>query len=773
MNFNVMAVSKKLLYSFGWIKQPYQGMFVAAILVLSVGLGVVAYQKPLRYNLDVGGADSPFTRDMASRNMNAVRTSRWTEADSGIVIPGISASHPLTLSLYISGEARADVQSGKEVSFTLSINGHQYPVERLPTSYSWLSWQVDREVISNGELDIHLSVPPHFGGVLIWPVGLLLDQVTLEPASDTRQPLADYAELDWRSIAYLALIVLLTYSFFAGANRRWLVLLGLLFSLILTVVLALLLANNRPLFVTYASSIALALLIIRLTLPLIRGVSGRRHPALWLFGLALASSLLLMTPGFQSYDDAIKYLTAESLLTRGTLQLPPGQLDSGSHYSRYGLGHPIAELPLLALGLGVQQLNGAPDSIRYLFVMLLDPIMSALGVALLFLCAKRMFGSERLAIILSLIYFFSTFAFVFATQSWSEPIVTTLLLLAFYAMLRVFTAEERQQHTWLMVTGFALGYALITRPEYVIVAAIFGLWWAARRGAELRQEGRGWGKVGVVLFSGGLRLAVPLMTFVLLDLSYNYVQSGSLFMNSYSAMGISLGYPWLSGVYGLLISSGKGLVLYAPPVIHCLWAGSRLWRKYRWEATLIGLVFGVMLIFYATYPFWQGGATWGPRFLLPTLPLLILASGAALAVWGEWKRWQRGGYVALILIGSWVAMMGALTSPLENWMYGRGNLSDSVWASLAEFAPTHTPIVNAWNLVQVGYTQSQAVFQLSWYHFPTWADHIVPGLLLALVWIVAIQMARALGEPMAVGQAGRAASREAVATVGSVEGQVS
>ncbi len=744
----VQTTIRKVALDFGWIRQPYQWLALVALLALSIGLSIWAYQPPLTYSLSVGGADGPFVRDMGSRNLDAAgQSSRWLRGESGIALPAISASHPLTLSLHLSGAGRSDVQAGRPVSFTISVNGQQYPAQRLPANASWFRWRIDPALIQNGRLDIHFSVPAPAGGVIIWPAGMLLDEVTVTPDTNQGQHLADYVELDWRNITYLAAIVLLVYSFFAKARRRWLIGAGLLVSAVLAVALAALLRGDRPLFVVYASSVALALLLARLALPLIGGgSSSRRHPVRWLFLLALSSALLLLPPDFQSYDDALKYLTAESMLTRGTLMLPPPQLDSGSHYSRYGLGHPVAELPLLAIGLAAQQLSGGPDSIRYFFVLLLDPIISALGMTLLFLCARRMYGSERLAVALALIYGFATFSFVYAAQSWSEPLVATTMLFAFYAMLRVFAPQEGHRHTWLMVAGFALGYMMFTRQEYALAAAIFGLWWLLRRGVALRQAGIRGKQATLTLVGEGLRLAVPVLAFLMLNLDYNFVRSGSLFGGGYANLGITFDYPWFAGVYGLLISSGKGLIWFAPPLIACLWAIGRLWRSYRWEGALIGALFGTGLFFYAIYPLWNGGVSWGPRFLIPYVPLLMLASGAALNSWGEWRRWQRWGYMGLVLLGGWFAILGALTQPLESWQYGRTNQSDSVWNALTSFSPTRSPILGAWKLVQQGDTQSQAVFQLSWYHFPTWADHLVPGLLLAAVAVAALQMGAILRE---------------------------
>ncbi len=454
-------------------------------------------------------------------------------------------------------------------------------------------------------------------------------------------------------------------------------------------------------------------------------------------------------PEFQSGDDGIKYLVAEDILTHNTLQLPPAQKDMGNSYSRYALGHSVAELPLLAVGLLAQQLSGAPSTIRYLFVMLLDPIVSALGVALLFLTARRLFKSERLALALSLIYFFATFALPYAVQSWSEPLVTTLLLLAFYAMLRVFDAADRNMVRWLLVAGLALGYCLFTKEEFALVAFIFGLWWAARRGWTLRQAGTGWGWLAVTLVREGLFLAVPVLSFYGFGMAYNYIRSGNLFTSSYVAQGIlSFDTPILTGLYGLLLSPGKGLVWLAPPAFLCRWGVRSFWREHRWEMALIAVLFVPALFFYATYIFWEGGVSWGPRFLLPFLPLLMLVSGAALRGWSGWPRWSRGVYIGLVTVGVVTAVVGMLVNPSDAWLFGRDQVGDP-WDQQVEFSVQHSLILNAFRLVGRGYIQPQSAAQLSYYHFPYFTDQLLPALLLALVVVAGLRIVSELRNQMA------------------------
>ncbi|PZS01011.1 MAG: hypothetical protein DLM69_05615 [Candidatus Chloroheliales bacterium] len=719
------------------MKHPYQWLLVLGLLTFSIALGVSAYREPAHLDLIMGGNDGQFIRNTNGPAIVAPTSAiRWLRGHSVISIAGLSANHPYTLSMFLGGDS---AKMGNRAYYTIIVNGYRYPAFPL-TGPRWRTWRIEKDLVKNGELNIVFSSPTYLN--MIWYYGLSISNLKLTPATDPGQVMTEYSELDWRNVAYLAAIALLAYSFFA-AVRRWLMLAALLASIIVAVVLANLLATNRPLFVVYASSIALGLLLLRLALPMLVGSGRQPRLALWLFLLTLAAALLFALPDIQSGDNYFKYLTAESLLLRGSPKLPSPILDLGNQYSRYALGHSIADLPLLAIGWAIEQLNGATPLIRQSFVNLLNPILSAIGVALLFLCARRLFSSERLAAALSLIYFFATFALVYAVQDWTEPLLATLLLFAFYSMLRVFAPLAPDRLKWLLIAGFALGYMLFTKEEFVIVVAIFGLWWLLRRGSELRRAAIAWHRLIAALFFEGLRLAAPVAAFYALDLSYNYLRNGTLFASSYiNSKIIAFDHPLLAGLYGLLFSSGKGLVVFAPPVLLCLWAAAKFWCTRHWEAGLIGVLFSALLIFYSVYFFWDGGSSWGPRFLLPFLPLLMLVSGAALQSWPHWRPSQRWLYAGLVVAGAVISVPGLLTPFWGDWIYGYQNQGLILWGELSNFSPFYSPIAHAWEMLWRGYVQPFAMFQLSYYHFPAIADHLVPGLLIALIGVAAVQVAR-------------------------------
>ncbi len=137
-------------------------------------------------------------------------------------------------------------------------------------------------------------------------------------------------------------------------------------------------------------------------------------------------------------------------------------------------------------------------------------------------------------------------------------------------------------------------------------------------------------------------------------LAYNVYTLGHLFGGYH---GIDLDLPRPDRFAGLLISPNRGLFLYSPLTLLALpalarWRQQHAWARYAW----IG-VFGYLLL-YASFKGWFGGDTYGPRFLVDILPVLVLcAAPTAEAL----TRRSRGKLLlaALILAGVAVQAVGA------------------------------------------------------------------------------------------------------------------
>lgn len=140
-------------------------------------------------------------------------------------------------------------------------------------------------------------------------------------------------------------------------------------------------------------------------------------------------------------------------------------------------------------------------------------------------------------------------------------------------------------------------------------------------------------------------------------LAFNHVARGNLFDFGYASV-----YPdpltgeWVRqgfthspfrGLLGFLASPGKSLFLYAPLTLPGLLGLARGWRAGEPRARIAAVMAATTVALYAGWSQWEGGMCYGPRLLLPAVPLLLAGLAwfpldtprarraiLALALWG-------------------------------------------------------------------------------------------------------------------------------------------
>jgi hypothetical protein len=118
--------------------------------------------------------------------------------------------------------------------------------------------------------------------------------------------------------------------------------------------------------------------------------------------------------------------------------------------------------------------------------------------------------------------------------------------------------------------------------------------------------------------------AAPVAIGAGIDLAYDVVRFGRPLGGPYSGDQLGFSTPLLKGVFGLLLSPGVGLFIYTPVLLMSLLAFPWFLKQWNVEGSLILALCVVRVAFFARYWSWDGGATWGPRFLVPLIPLMLV-----------------------------------------------------------------------------------------------------------------------------------------------------
>jgi hypothetical protein len=378
--------------------------------------------------------------------------------------------------------------------------------------------------------------------------------------------------------------------------------------------------------------------------------SQQRRTALALFALLAGIYLLTASGHTYSIDEELMFGATESLVLRGTLALNMSE----PTYSTYGPGQSVAAVPFYWLGQAVAQwfpANGYAWVTRAV-VGWLNAFVTAGTAALLYLAAAQMGYGRRVAIGTALIFGLATLSWHYSKTFFAEPLTAFLLFAAFVvgqaALIRA-ARGERWRPVLLMGGAGALAglaptvkiHATVALPLLLLAVALH--LWQARRALAVRWwlPALAW-CVGAGLTFGGL-LLFQWLTYGN-PLHSGYGDTGSILQ---SMLGRNLAWP----IAGLVLSFGKGILWFAPPLL--LWPlGMWLLLRRDWPvAALCGVLAVSHTVFYASWSSWHGAGAWGPRFLVIVLPFLVLPLAPVLAGVRGWRTpWRTGALLLTLLL---------------------------------------------------------------------------------------------------------------------------
>lgn len=450
-------------------------------------------------------------------------------------------------------------------------------------------------------------------------------------------------------------------------------------------------------------------------------------------------------------DEVTMYDLSRALL-HGTVAVPEGATlagPDGRFYSKNSAGQALLALPLVAAGEAAARASGLPPARQVLAARFVASFFNAFVVAALlgvFYMELRSLGlAPRASLLATAALGFTTPLWVYAKTFMAEPLQALGLLLALTGSARAAAGDIRGARGSALGGLIAVSAKLSMLP--LALACLSPLWGRPPQGVEpLPTRARwGWPLAG---------LAIALLGHLL----FNVARFGTPFETGYGAQATPSAYttPLWVGLYGLLLSSGKGVLWFAP----LLWFAPAGWRAMRSasgapadtghpvaraargvaaaiqrgiaavkdrlrpaetprgpdEETLrriarahaahraawgVLAAWSVGLLLYGTFEHWAGDGSFGPRYLVPLLPLAFLPVAFALGDASGVRRraaWALAILGLLVQIGGVFIYFGVQMRVAGDYPYTRA-LGDPRFMSDSHFNPRFTPIVGHWRLL--------------------------------------------------------------------------
>ncbi len=409
----------------------------------------------------------------------------------------------------------------------------------------------------------------------------------------------------------------------------------------------------------------------------LRGLPGNLYPD----GMG-KNKINTSNPPFESSQERGRYSLMITMIEDHSLIIdrfkdfirPDLAWHSNHYYSAFPPGVSFISIPLYLIGI---QFN-----LSQVFTYFLSTIFTMLTVLTFILIGRKINLSTQATALMVIVYCFASVAWAYGVTLSAHPISAFLIAMAYFIALSIQNDRNNFWNFFFLWLVFGLNF-YIDYPNLFILLPVL-IYALFRSFKTTTNEKSHVISLPFGMLFGAISFILILVPFILINLHYYdkpFVLTNTYNLKSLDSRGIVYSPDNLSnnlftkkayatrfnmdqlpsGIVTLLLSADRGLLFFFPIYIFGFVGFVAAYYKKNINWIVILCMFAANLVVYGAFDDPYGGWSFGPRYLIPTLPIFTVLVGIAF----DWIK--KNAYIKLIftflfIYSCAIAITGALTT---------------------------------------------------------------------------------------------------------------